>query len=77
MKTEGEPIAIRIAKGFREQCQRKTVFIWDDELIVGCIGSKIRGGVLCPNTCWPVLDNELDTIPPRLQDPFQISDEDK
>lgn len=77
MKTEGEPIAIRIAKGFREQCQRKTVSIWDDELIVGCSGSKIRGGVLCPNTCWPVLDKELDTISTRSQDPFQISEEDK
>lgn len=77
MKTEGEPVVVKKAKGFREQCQRKTVSIWDDELIVGCIGSKIRGGILCPNTCWPVLDKELETIPTRLQDPFQISEEDK
>ena len=77
MKTEGEPVAVRKAKGFLEQCQRKTLSIWDDELIVGCIGSKIRGGVLCPDVCWPVLDKELDTIPTRPQDPFQITEEDK
>ena len=77
MKTEGEPIAVRKAKGFREQCERKTIFILDDELIVGCIGSKLRGGRLCPDACWPVLDTELDTISTRSQDPFVISDEDK
>ena len=77
MKTEGEPRVIRIARGFREQCQRKTVTIWDDELIVGCAGSKIRGGILCPDTCWPVLEKELDTISTRPQDPFLITEEDK
>ena len=77
MKTEGEPMVVRKAKGFRERCQRKTVFIWDDELIVGCAGSKIRAGILCPDVCWPVLDNELDTISTRPQDPFLITEEDK
>ncbi len=77
MKTEGEPVVVRKAKGFRERCQRKTVFIWDDELIVGCTGSKIRGGILCPDVCWPALDKELETIPTRLQDPFLISEDDK
>lgn len=77
MKTEGEPMVMRKAKGFRERCQRKTVFIWDDELIVGCAGSKIRAGILCPDVCWPVLDNELDTISTRPQDPFLITEEDK
>ena len=77
MKTEGEPVAVRKAKGFREQCQQKTVSIWDDELVVGCVGSKIRGGILCPDTCWPVLDEELDTISTRPQDQFQITEDDK
>ena len=77
MKTEGEPWVVRKAKAFREQCQRKTIFIQDDELIVGCIGSRIRGGILCPDACWPVLDNELDTISTRPQDPFLITEDDK
>ncbi len=77
MKTEGEPKAIRVAKAFKEQCERKTITIWDDELVAGCVGTKIRGGVLCPDTCWPVLDRELDTISTRTQDPFQITEGDK
>jgi len=77
MKTDGEPWVVRKAKAFREQCQRKTVFIWDDELIVGCPGSKIRGGILCTDECWPILDSELDTISTRLQDPFLITEDEK
>ena len=46
MKTEGEPLAVRKAKGFREQCQRKTIAIWDDELIVGCAGSRLKACLL-------------------------------
>ena len=77
MQTEGEPLVVRKAKAFKEQCQRKTVSIWDDELLVGCIGSRMRGGILCPDVCWPILDNELDTISTRPQDPFFITEDDK
>jgi len=77
MQTEGEPVVVRKAKAFKEQCQRKTLSIWDDELIVGCIGSRMRGGILCPDVCWPILDNELDTISTRPQDPFTITEDDK
>ena len=46
-ETGGEPLCIRKAKAFRKQCREKTVKIWDQELIVGCSGSKMRGGILC------------------------------
>lgn len=77
METEGEPLVMRKAKAFREQCKRKTIFIQEDELIVGCHGSHIRGGMLCPDVCWSVLYNEQDTISSRHQDPFEITQEDK
>jgi len=77
LKTEGEPLVIRKAKAFREQCERKTVTIWEDELIVGCSGSKIRGGILSADVCWSILDKELDTISNRPQDPFLITEKDK
>ena len=48
-----------------KQCQEKTVKIWDDELVVGNAGSKIRGGILSADVCWSVLDRELDTINSR------------
>ncbi len=76
-ETEGMPVAFRKATAFREQCVRKTVTIWPDELIVGCSGSKIRGGILSADVCWSILDNELETIATRPYDPFQISEADK
>ena len=75
--TEGEPLVVRKAKAFRKQCQEKTITIWDDELIVGCSGSKLRGGILCADTCWSVLDDELDTISKRRYDPFYLKPEDR
>lgn len=77
METEGEPLVIRKAKAFRRQCQEKTVKIWDDELIVGNAGSKIRGGILSADVCWSVLDKELETINTRPYDKFHLREEDK
>lgn len=76
-ETAGEPFAIQKAKAFRKQCMEKTVEIWDKELIVGCSGSKMRGGILCADTCWSILDDELETISTRKYDPFYLRAEDK
>ena len=76
-QAEGKPLVVKKALAFRKQCMEKTVAIWDDELIVGCSGSKIRGGILCADTCWSVLDDELDTISTRPYDPFYLRPEDK
>lgn len=76
-ETEGEPLCIRKAKAFRKQCQEKDVTIWDKELVVGCSGSKMRGGILCADTCWSILDDELDTISERKYDPFYLREDDK
>lgn len=76
-ETEGEPQVLRKAKAFRRQCREKTVEIFDRELVVGYAGSKIRGGILCADVCWSVLDRELETINTRPYDPFILRDEDK
>lgn len=76
-QTEGEPLVLRKAKAFHEQCRRKSIKIYDDELIVGCPGSKIRAGILNPDTCWSILDDELETISNRPYDPFYFKEEDK
>ncbi len=75
--TEGEPLVLRKAKAFRRQCQEKSVNIWDDELIVGCAASKIRAGILNADTCWSVLNDELDTISTRPYDPFYLTENDR
>ena len=76
-EAEGDPLVVRKAKAFRKQCREKTVTVWDDELIVGCSGSKMRAGILCADTCWSVLNNELETISERRYDPFYLSPEDR
>lgn len=77
LECEGEPLVVRKAKAFRKQCQEKSIIIWDDELIVGCSGSKIRAGILCADTCWSVLNDELETISNRQYDPFHLLPEDR
>jgi len=76
-QTEALPREMRKAKAFRDVCAKKTITIWDHELIVGCSGKMARGGVLCADVCWSVLDKELDTISTRPYDPFYISEADK
>ena len=44
---------------------------------MGCSGSKMRGGILCVDTCWSILDEEIDTINDRKYDPFKLRDEDR
>lgn len=77
IETAGLPWALRKAKAVQKQCREKSVKIWDKELIVGCAGSKIRGGILCADTCWSVLNDELDTISTRRYDPFFLTEEDR
>ena len=74
---EGHPLAIKKAHAFRKQCSEKTIFISDDELIIGHSGSKVRGGILCADSCWSVLDREIDTISTRRYDPFFLREEDR
>ncbi|HPW41437.1 MAG TPA: pyruvate formate lyase family protein, partial [Bacillota bacterium] len=76
-EAEGEPLVVRKAKAFCKQCLEKTVTIWDDELIVGCSGSKTRAGILCADSCWSVLNDELETISERRYDPFYLKPEDR
>lgn len=45
--------------------------------MVGNAGSKQRGGILSVDTCWSVLDEELDTISTRPYDPFYLRPEDR
>ena len=76
-ETEGEPLPIRKAKGLLKQCQEKTIWIAPDELVVGSYASKPRAGLLNPDSCWSILDDELDTISTRKYDPFYLTPEDR
>ena len=60
--TEALPRENRKAMAFKDVCAKKTITIWDHELIVGCSGKMPRGGVLCADVCWSVLDKERSRV---------------
>ncbi len=76
-ETEGQPWIIQKATGFRHQCEKKNIYIQDNELLVGGAGFKPRAGILCADSSCSILDRELDTISTRKFDPFFLSEEGK
>lgn len=74
--TEGEPVILRRAKALAYILDHMTVFINDDELIVGNHASKQRWAPMFPEIC-PFSKKELDLCPTRNVDTLQISEEDK
>ncbi|MGG5329364.1 glycyl radical protein [Enterococcus sp. AZ163] len=76
-ETEGQPWIIQKATGYLHQCQKKNIYILDDELLVGGAGFKPRAGILCADSSCSILDRELDTISTREFDPFYLSEEGK
>ncbi|QEK11463.1 choline trimethylamine-lyase [Crassaminicella thermophila] len=73
----GMPKILLRAKSFRYCCETAPLVIQDDELIVGSPCGAPRAGAFSPDIAWRWLEEELDTIGTRPQDPFYISEEDK
>ena len=53
------------------------MLIQNDELIVGHPCGKPRAGAFSPDIAWRWVEEELDTMSTRPQDPFEISEADK
>ena len=69
--TEGEPSAIRRAKALENILSNMTLTIMTDELLVGRVTSKPRGGAISPEiNCRWYLD-QLDLLSSRPSDRFQ------
>lgn len=73
----GMPKIVLRAKCFRYCCETAPLVIQDHELIVGAPNGKPRAGAFSPDIAWRWMEDEIDTIGNRPQDPFYISDEDK
>ncbi|MCI1985760.1 MAG: choline trimethylamine-lyase [Lactobacillus sp.] len=65
------------AKCFKYCCETAPLVIQDHELIVGAPNGAPRAGAFSPDIAWRWMEDEIDTIGKRPQDPFYISDEDK
>ena len=73
----GMPKAILRGKSFKRSCEIAPLVIQDNELIVGAPNGAPRTGSFSPEIAWRWMEEEIDTIGTRAQDPFYISDEDK
>lgn len=76
-ETEAEPVHIRRAKALAAILSKMTVFIADDELIVGNHTTKARSSPIFPEFSWKWLEAELDRLAKRSGDVFLISEESK
>lgn len=73
----GMPKSVLRAKCFKYCCETAPLVIQNHELIVGAPNGAPRAGAFSPDIAWRWMEDEIDTIGTRAQDPFYISDEDK
>ena len=73
----GMPKVLLRAKCFKYCCETAPLVIQDEELVVGAPCGAPRAGAFSPDIAWRWMEEEIDTIGSRLQDPFYISKEDK
>ena len=76
-ETEDQPIHFRRAKALEKILEGMTIFIQDDELIVGNQCTKPRSAPVYPEFSCKWLEAELDRLEKRTGDVFLISEEKK
>ncbi|MGG5313630.1 choline trimethylamine-lyase [Enterococcus sp. DIV2371] len=73
----GMPKDVLRGKSFKRCCETAPLVIQENELIVGAPNGAPRAGAFSPDIAWRWMEDEIDTISSRPQDPFHISEEDK
>ncbi|MBO0462648.1 choline trimethylamine-lyase [Enterococcus sp. DIV1298c] len=73
----GMPKNVLRGKSFKRCCETAPLVIQENELIVGAPNGAPRAGAFSPDIAWRWMEDEIDTISSRPQDPFHISEEDK
>lgn len=74
-QTEDEPMPIRRAKMLLHLVRKMSITIDPDEVIVGNRSLKPRMGVIAPEGAVDWIDKELEILPTRPQDTFNITSE--
>lgn len=75
-ETEGEPLILRWSKALKHIAENITIYIEDNQLIVGRSGYEGRYGILYPELDGDFLDLAIEQLPKRTESPFDISKED-
>lgn len=74
--TEGQPLILRWAKALYHYAEHATVYIDDDQLLVGRSGKQGRYGILYPELDGNIFREAIEKLPTRDNSPFDISEED-
>jgi len=75
-ETEGEPLVLRWAKALKHIAENMTVYVQDDQLLLGRAGYDGRYGILYPELDGDFLDIAVRDLPTRPTSPAVISPED-
>ncbi len=75
-ENEGKPVIIKRALALKKALESLEITIEDEELIVGNRTRGVRGGVVFPESGISWLDKEIETLPSRPQDRFDVREED-
>ena len=68
---------LKRARNLKNICENIPVNIYEDEMIVGEQGYKYRSCALYPETGFAWIKDEIDTLPTRYVDPYDITEEHK
>ncbi|WP_211289767.1 Choline trimethylamine-lyase [Sporomusa silvacetica DSM 10669] len=74
--TEGQPLSLRWAKALRHIAENITVYIDDQQLLVGRAGCQGRYGVIYPELDGCFLEQMAEELPKRIESPFYIAADD-
>jgi len=75
-ENENLPVILKRAKALAKSLKEMSIAIDPEELIVGNRTPDIRAGIVFPEAGLSWLKNEIETLPTRAQDPFQVKQED-
>lgn len=75
-ETEGQPLILRWVKALYYYAANATVYIDDNQLIVGRSGKLGRYGILYPELDGDILQQAIETLPTRDNSPFSITEKD-
>ncbi|MDE1185465.1 MAG: choline trimethylamine-lyase [Pantoea sp.] len=73
----GLPMLLLRSLAFRRACHSAPLVIEEGELIISHPAGGARGGEISPEISWRWVEDELDTMSTRSQDPYQITEETK
>jgi len=68
---------LKRAYNLKNICENIPVSIDEDEVIVGRQGYKYRAAALYPETGFSWMKSEIDTLPTRYVDPYDVTEENK